>query len=90
MNDAVPAWHPRHPRHQAYQRPHRRGGLHLPEGEVRLRDMLASWERFLHNQTDLEPLIRMAVDHCQFEAMHPFTDGNGRTGRVPSRIALPA
>lgn len=53
-----------------------------------LRDMLANWERFLHNQTELDPLIRMAVDHYQFEAIHPFTDGNGRTGRVINILYL--
>ena len=59
-----------------------------PEGEARLRDMLANWERFLHNQTELDPLIRMAVGHYQFEAIHPFTDGNGRTGRVINILYL--
>lgn len=59
-----------------------------PEGEARLRDMLANWERFLHNQTELDPLIRMAVGHYQFEAIHPFTDGNGRTGRVVNILYL--
>ena len=59
-----------------------------PEGEGRLRDMLANWERFLHNQTELDPLIRMAVGHYQFEAIHPFTDGNGRTGRVLNILYL--
>lgn len=59
-----------------------------PEGEARLRDMLATWERFLHNQTELDPLIRMAVGHYQFEAIHPFTDGNGRTGRVLNILYL--
>jgi Fic family protein len=57
-----------------------------PEGENLLRSLLANWERFLHKSidatTDLDPLIRMAVAHYQFEAIHPFTDGNGRTGRV--------
>ncbi len=53
-----------------------------PEGEDLLRSLLANWERFLHETTDLDPLIRMAVAHYQFEAIHPFTDGNGRTGRV--------
>jgi Fic family protein len=57
-----------------------------PEGEDLLRSLLANWERFLHKSTeattDLDPLIRMAVAHYQFEAIHPFTDGNGRTGRV--------
>jgi Fic family protein len=59
-----------------------------PEGEARLRDMLANWERFLHNQTELDLLIRMAVGHYQFEAIHPFTDGNGRTGRVLNILYL--
>ena len=59
-----------------------------PEGEARLRDMLANWERFLHNQTELDPLIRMAVGHYQFEAIHPFIDGNGRTGRVINILYL--
>lgn len=59
-----------------------------PEGEARLRDMLANWERFLHNETDLDPLIRMAVGHYQFEAIHPFVDGNGRTGRVMNILYL--
>jgi Fic family protein len=59
-----------------------------PEGEARLRDMLANWERFLHNQTELDPLVRMAVGHYQFEAIHPFTDGNGRTGRVINILYL--
>lgn len=59
-----------------------------PEGEARLRDMLANWERFLHNQTELDPLIRMAVGHYQFEAIHPFADGNGRTGRVINILYL--
>lgn len=59
-----------------------------PEGEARLRELLANWERFLHNQTDLDPLIRMAVGHYQFEAIHPFIDGNGRTGRVLNILYL--
>jgi Fic family protein len=59
-----------------------------PEGESRLRDLLANWERFLHDEDTLDPLIRMAVAHYQFEAIHPFTDGNGRTGRVLNSLFL--
>ncbi len=59
-----------------------------PEGEACLRDLLANWERFLHNQTELDPLVRMAVGHYQFEAIHPFADGNGRTGRVLNILYL--
>lgn len=59
-----------------------------PEGESLLRDKLANWERFMHNSTDLDPLVRMAIAHYQFEAIHPFTDGNGRTGRVINSLYL--
>ena len=59
-----------------------------PEGETLLRDLLANWERFLHNETTLDPLIRMAIGHYQFEAIHPFMDGNGRTGRVLNTLLL--
>jgi len=59
-----------------------------PVGEDELRTLLANWERFLHEATDLDPLIRLAVAHYQFEAIHPFTDGNGRTGRVLNSLFL--
>jgi len=59
-----------------------------PEGEKILRDLLANWERFLHYEEDVDPLIRMAVGHYQFEAIHPFIDGNGRTGRVLNILYL--
>lgn len=59
-----------------------------PEGEALLRELLANWERFLHEETSLDPLIRMAVAHYQFEAIHPFTDGNGRTGRILNSLFL--
>ncbi len=59
-----------------------------PEGEGRIRDLLANWERFLHEEDAIEPLVRMAAAHYQFEAIHPFTDGNGRTGRVLNSLFL--
>lgn len=59
-----------------------------PEGEAQLRDLLANWERFLHEHEELDPLVRMAVGHYQFEAIHPFSDGNGRTGRVINILYL--
>ena len=59
-----------------------------PEGEAQLRELMANWEQFIHNQPDIEPLVRMAVSHYQFEAIHPFTDGNGRTGRVINLLFL--
>ncbi len=59
-----------------------------PVGEPLLREKLADWERYIHEQRDIDPLIRMAVAHYQFEAIHPFTDGNGRTGRVLNLLML--
>jgi len=59
-----------------------------PVGEDRLRNLLANWEKFLHESRDLDPIIRMSVGHYQFEAIHPFTDGNGRTGRVLNGLFL--
>jgi Fic family protein len=59
-----------------------------PVGEDRLRSLLANWEKYLHEQIDVDPLIRMAVGHYQFEAIHPFVDGNGRTGRILNSLFL--
>ncbi len=59
-----------------------------PEGEDQLRRLLANWERFQNAPGDLDPLIRMAVLHYQFEAIHPFVDGNGRTGRILNLLSL--
>jgi Fic family protein len=59
-----------------------------PEGEGVLREKLANWEKYLHEAEEVDPLIRMAVAHYQFEAIHPFPDGNGRTGRVINILFL--
>lgn len=59
-----------------------------PEGEVRIRDLLSNWAEFLHQVDSIDPLIKMAVSHYQFEAIHPFTDGNGRTGRIINILYL--
>ena len=53
-----------------------------PDGEPLIRDLLSNWTDFLHSDDDVDPLIKMAVSHYQFEAIHPFTDGNGRSGRI--------
>ncbi|NQW68834.1 MAG: Fic family protein [Betaproteobacteria bacterium] len=59
-----------------------------PEGESLLREKLSNWEKFIHEAEEFDPLIRMAVMHYQFEAIHPFNDGNGRTGRVLNLLYL--
>jgi len=53
-----------------------------PEGQQVIRDKLKNLEDFIHAEDDIDPLIKMAVIHYQFEAIHPFFDGNGRTGRI--------
>jgi Fic family protein len=64
-----------------------------PETESRIRELLANWEQFLHaadplHADTIDPLIRMSVAHYQFEAIHPFTDGNGRSGRILNSLYL--
>jgi len=59
-----------------------------PDGSAPLRKLLANWERYIHEAEEVDPLIRMAVMHYQFEAIHPFTDGNGRTGRILNLLYL--
>jgi len=59
-----------------------------PVGEAVIRRLLANWESYLHEDGGPDPLIRMAVAHYQFEAIHPFTDGNGRTGRILNSLYL--
>ncbi|MEQ5839056.1 Fic family protein [Paraburkholderia acidicola] len=59
-----------------------------PQGENAVRGLLSNWERFLHDHDEIDPLIRLAIMHYQFEAIHPFTDGNGRTGRVLNLLFL--
>lgn len=59
-----------------------------PEGESTIRNLLTNWERFIHGEDDIDPLIKMAVSHYQFECIHPFTDGNGRTGRILNTLYL--
>jgi Fic family protein len=59
-----------------------------PEGEALIRDKLAELERFIHQEDELDPLVKLALAHYQFEAIHPFPDGNGRTGRIINILFL--
>ena len=59
-----------------------------PEGQNTIVEKLSNWEAFLHADDGLDPLVRIAVAHYQFEAIHPFHDGNGRTGRILNILSL--
>ncbi|MCU0502411.1 MAG: Fic family protein [Anaerolineae bacterium] len=59
-----------------------------PRGRARIVALLRNLTDFLNGPGDLDPLLRMAVAHYQFEAIHPFVDGNGRTGRILNILAL--
>lgn len=59
-----------------------------PDDPQQIKALLANWEIFLHADDELDPLVKMAVAHYQFEAIHPFFDGNGRTGRVLNILYL--
>lgn len=53
-----------------------------PEGEAVIREKLANLETFINEDNAIDPLLKMTLMHYQFEAIHPFSDGNGRTGRI--------
>jgi cell filamentation protein, protein adenylyltransferase len=61
-----------------------------PEGEEIIREKLSNLERFINDDeySSFDPLVKMAIIHYQFEAIHPFIDGNGRTGRILNGLYL--
>ncbi len=59
-----------------------------PHGEALLRKKLKDLERFIHADDRVDPLVKLALIHYQFEAIHPFFDGNGRTGRIINILYL--
>lgn len=59
-----------------------------PRGRALIVSLLRNLEHFLQERDGLDPLLKMAVAHYQFEAIHPFIDGNGRTGRILNLLYL--
>ncbi len=64
-----------------------RNATYIPPPPSELMPCLDAWERFLHDET-LPPLVHAALVHSQFEAVHPFLDGNGRVGRLLITLLL--
>ena len=60
---------------------------YVPPPPKELMACLGSWETFLHERA-LPPLVHVALAHYQFEAIHPFLDGNGRVGRLLITLAM--
>ncbi|MNQ86688.1 Adenosine monophosphate-protein transferase SoFic [compost metagenome] len=61
-----------------------------PQSATEVLDLMSNLEKFINNNdfSDLDPLIKMAIIHYQFESIHPFYDGNGRTGRIINILYL--
>lgn len=60
----------------------------IPPPLIVLTDLLENLEQYIQEQEETPPLIRLAVAHYQFEAIHPFLDGNGRLGRLLVSLLL--
>ena len=56
--------------------------LYTPPLSNEISRLMGNWENFLHADDGIDPLLKCAITHYQFEAIHPFGDGNGRTGRI--------
>jgi Fic family protein len=61
-----------------------------PQNPDEIVALMSDLERFINEQSlfDADPLIKMALIHHQFESIHPFYDGNGRTGRIVNMLYL--
>lgn len=59
-----------------------------PQSEQEIRSYLKNLEDFINTEDDIDPLIKVCLIHYQFESIHPFYDGNGRTGRILNILYL--
>ncbi|MEQ8765802.1 MAG: Fic family protein [Planctomycetota bacterium] len=60
----------------------------VPPPPHRLDDLLSSFEKYIHDDDDMPPLVRAGLLHVQFETIHPYLDGNGRIGRLLIALLL--
>jgi Fic family protein len=61
-----------------------------PQDPEEIKDLISNLEKFINDKesSDFDPLVKMAIIHYQFESIHPFYDGNGRTGRIINILYL--
>ena len=59
-----------------------------PQSKEEIMDYLQNLENYINQDSDIDPLIKLAIIHYQFESIHPFYDGNGRTGRIINILYL--
>jgi Fic family protein len=59
-----------------------------PQDAAEVQSLMGNLIDFIHAEDGLDPLLRMAITHHQFESIHPFYDGNGRTGRILNLLML--
>ena len=62
--------------------------LYTPPSANNIPEYISDLEKFIHGNEDIDPVIKTIVSHYQFEAIHPFGDGNGRTGRILMVLCL--
>ncbi|GMR18407.1 MAG: Fic family protein [Gammaproteobacteria bacterium] len=62
--------------------------VYVPPSPEQVPALMSALERFIHGNSELDPLVRMVLIHHQFESIHPFYDGNGRAGRIINILYL--
>jgi Fic family protein len=55
---------------------------YVPPAASDIPSLLGNWEKYMHSEKEKDPLVQIGIAHYQFEAIHPFLDGNGRIGRL--------
>ncbi len=59
-----------------------------PQDYATIQELLTNLEKYINEPNEIDPLVNMAIIHYQFESIHPFYDGNGRTGRIINILYL--